>query len=202
MSASLIGRLGSSTFRLSGYIHHCNVDVSHGLALLFGIGTRALPSWDPSNRTLGGQAIFQAFRPYAVTANGDGSHELALHYESSPGLIHRGPAKDEAEQSFSRPCRQSNGRTKRTYELTSSIVPRGTSFHRAVELWFSPIGFDPQRFSCCCRGLLPCPPELGAVNPDAVHDHGQPARQGHDRLFRPAAPGDLHGPRLEPGPFL
>src|SRR5450631_2804264 len=28
-------------------IHHCNVDVAHGLALLFGIGTRALPSWDP-----------------------------------------------------------------------------------------------------------------------------------------------------------
>ena len=48
--SSLIGRLGSSTFRLSGYIHHCNVDVSHGLALLFGIGTRALPSWDPRTR--------------------------------------------------------------------------------------------------------------------------------------------------------
>ena len=25
-------------------IHHCNVDVAHGLVLLFGIGTRALPS--------------------------------------------------------------------------------------------------------------------------------------------------------------
>jgi hypothetical protein len=31
-------------------IHHCNVDVSHGLALLFGIGTKALPSWDPRTR--------------------------------------------------------------------------------------------------------------------------------------------------------
>jgi hypothetical protein len=28
---------------------------------------------------------------------------------------------------------------------------------------------------------------------DAVHDHGQPTCQGHDRLFYPAAPGDLHG---------
>src|ERR1700688_3772518 len=28
-------------------IHHGSVDVSHGLALLFGIGTWALPSWDP-----------------------------------------------------------------------------------------------------------------------------------------------------------
>ena len=37
--------------------------------------------------------------------------------------------EEEAEQSFGRPCRQSNGRTKQTCELTSSIVPRGTSFH-------------------------------------------------------------------------
>ena len=27
-------------------IHHCSVDVAHGLALLFGIGTEAVPSWD------------------------------------------------------------------------------------------------------------------------------------------------------------
>jgi len=138
-------------------IHHCSVDVSHGLALLYGIGTRALPSWDPRtrrNNLLGGLG------------------------------------------------RQSNGRTKRTHELTSSIVPRGTSFHCWVELWFSPIWFALERFSCCCRGLLPGPPELGAVNPDAVHDHGQPASQGDDRLLHPAAPGNLHGPRLEPGPFF
>jgi hypothetical protein len=95
-----------------------------------------------------------------------------------------------------------NGGSKRTYELTSSIVPQGTSFHRSVELGFSPIGFDPEWFSCGCRHLLPGPPELGAVNPDAVHDHGQPARERHDRLLHPAAPGDLHGPRLEPGPFF
>jgi len=31
-------------------IHHCSVDVSHGLALLFGIGTKALPVWDPRTR--------------------------------------------------------------------------------------------------------------------------------------------------------
>src|SRR5262245_857891 len=70
MSASLIGRLGSSTFRLSTTavsmslagscffsnrpfgikhfqtIHDCSVDVARGLVLLFGIGTRTLPSWD------------------------------------------------------------------------------------------------------------------------------------------------------------
>src|SRR5215467_8067333 len=57
---------------------------------------------------------------------------------------HQGPSimgfEDEVEQSFGRPfgrpCRQCNGRLKRTYELTSSIVPRETSFHRGVELDF------------------------------------------------------------------
>src|SRR5256886_9395662 len=38
--------------------------------------------------------------------------------------------EDEVEQSFGRPCRQCDCRFKRPYELTSSIVPRGTSFHR------------------------------------------------------------------------
>ena len=38
--------------------------------------------------------------------------------------------EDEVEQSIGRPCRQLNGRSKRHCELTSSIVPRGTSFHR------------------------------------------------------------------------
>ena len=46
---------------------------------------------------------------------------------------HHGPSimgfEDQAEQSLPRPCREMNGRPKRTYELTSSIVPRGTSFH-------------------------------------------------------------------------
>ena len=106
--------------------------------------------------------------------------------------------EDEVEQSVTRPCRQIDDRSKRTCELTSSIVPRGTSFHRSVELGFSPIGFNPARFSCCCRVLFPGPAELSAINPYAVHDHGQSARQGHDRLLHPAAPGDLHRPGLEP----
>jgi len=44
MSASLIGRFGSSAFKLSTT---SVVGVAHGLALLFGIGTEALPLWDP-----------------------------------------------------------------------------------------------------------------------------------------------------------
>jgi hypothetical protein len=41
--------------------------------------------------------------------------------------------EDGAEQSLPRPCHQRSDRSKRTYELTSSIVPRGTSFHGLVE---------------------------------------------------------------------
>ena len=138
-------------------IHQCGVDVARGLVLLFGIGTWALPSWDPRtrrNNLLVGLAVEETAGP--------SGHTNSPHPSSREG-------------------------------------------HLSTARWsskFSPIGFDPERFSCCCRGLLPGPPELGAVNPDAVHDHGQPASQGHDRLFHPAAPGDLHGPRLEPGPFF
>jgi hypothetical protein len=44
--------------------------------------------------------------------------------------------EDKVEQSLGRPCRQSDGRSKQTCDLTSSIVPRGTSFHRSAELEF------------------------------------------------------------------
>src|SRR5665213_1075929 len=152
MSASLIGRSGSSTFRLS---------------------TTAV--------------------------------SMSLTARASLRNRHQGPSimgfEDEVEQSLGRPCRQTNGRSKRTCELTSPIVPRGTSFHRSVELECSPISCDPERFSCCCC-FFPGPAELGAINPYAVHDHGQPARQRHDRLLHSAMPGDLHRPGLEPGPLV
>src|SRR6516165_7072385 len=81
--------------------------------------------------------------------------------------------EDEVEQSYERPCRGCNGRFKRTRDLTSSIVPRETSFHLLVDLRFPSISVDPDRFSRCD---LPGPPELSAVNPYAVHDHGQSTR--------------------------
>src|SRR5262249_33093827 len=43
MSASLIGRPRSRRFQT---IRRHGVDVARGLALLFGLGTTALPSWD------------------------------------------------------------------------------------------------------------------------------------------------------------
>src|ERR1700688_1993113 len=41
-------------------IHRCSVDVAHGLVLLFGIGTKALPLWDSRtrwNNLTGGLAV-------------------------------------------------------------------------------------------------------------------------------------------------
>ena len=54
-------------------------------------------------------------------------------------------SEDKVEQSIGRPFRQENGRSKQTCELTSSIVPRGTLFHRLAELEFPPIAFDAER---------------------------------------------------------
>src|SRR3984893_3242446 len=89
---------------------------------------------------------FQTIHHYSV----DVAHGLVLLF----GIGTRGPSimgfEDEVEQSFGRPCRQCDCRFKRTYELTSSIVPRGTSLHRSVELECPSIGLDAARFLCCC----------------------------------------------------
>src|SRR5262245_11477647 len=185
MSASLIGRLGSSTFRLST---NSSVDVAHGLALLFGLGTKALPSWDSKTRwnNLMGDLAVTVTAGSSRHTNSPHPSSRAGHHStvgwiscllrfdlifsvspigrlvSSPSLPvalpicrcrsraraslrtrHQGPSimgfEDEVEQSYGRPCRHCNGRFKPTYELTSSIVPRGTSFHRWVDLRSSPI---------------------------------------------------------------
>ena len=149
MSASLIGRLGSSAIRLST-----------------GTGSMSLTG-----------SCFSS--------------------ESAPRPFHHG-IRERGGTIFWADSPSKDGRSKRTYDLASSSVPRGTCFHRSVELSYSPIVLDPMRFSW--RYGLPGPAELGAVNPNAVHDHSQPACQGHDRLLHAAAPGDLHRPSLEPRP--
>ena len=135
MSASLIGRPGSSAFRLS------TTTVSMSLT---------------------------------------GS---CFSSESAPRPFHHGIRRRGGTifgTAFGTALPSGDGRSKRTCELTSSIVPRGTSFHCSVELECPPIGLDSARFSCCCCGLFPGPAELSAINPYAVHNHGQPACQRHD----------------------
>jgi hypothetical protein len=85
MSASLIGRLRSSAFRLSTTA----VDVARGLVL--------------------------------------------LSPESAPGPFHHG-IRGRGEAISAAALRETNDRSKRICELTSSIVPQGTSFHCSVEL--------------------------------------------------------------------
>src|ERR1700730_11661311 len=119
MSASLIGRLGSSVFRLSTTavsmslpgscffsnrpfgvkrlqtIHHCSVDVAHGLVLLFGIGTKALPSWDSKTRwndLMGGLAVRRTAGPSDRTNSPHPSsregHRSTARWSSSFLLLH------------------------------------------------------------------------------------------------------------------
>src|SRR5438477_8535556 len=116
MSASLIGRLGSSTFRLSTT-----------LVLMSLAGSR-------------------------------------FSSESAPRPFHHG-IRRRGGTIFWAALPSSDGRSKRTYELTSSIVPRGTSFHRWVELEFPPIS----DLVGCSRANFPGPSELRAINPDAMH---------------------------------
>src|SRR5450432_2692024 len=64
---------------------HCNVDVAHGLALLFGIGTKALPLWDPRtrrNNLLGGLTVSVTVGPSDQTnsphpSSREGHHSTA-----------------------------------------------------------------------------------------------------------------------------
>src|SRR5262245_15661171 len=56
------GRFSNRPFAVKRFqtIHPDSVDVAHGLVLLFGIGTRALPSWDSKTRwsdLLGGLTV-------------------------------------------------------------------------------------------------------------------------------------------------
>src|SRR6266852_1090644 len=63
-------------------IHHYSVDVAHGLALLFGIGTKALPVWDSRtrrNNLFGGLAV-------CVTA-GPSGHANSPHPSSREGHL-------------------------------------------------------------------------------------------------------------------
>ncbi len=132
-------------------IHHCSVDVAHGLVLLFGIGTRALPSWDSKTRWN------NLYRGLAVRRTaGPSGHTNSPHPSSREG-------------------------------------------HPSTAGWISIF---------LLSHLILCAPHAAAVS--LVQRNSVPSTQmrcmitanrrakRHDRLFHPAAPGDLHGPGLEP----
>src|SRR5437016_7899768 len=153
MSASLIGRLGSSTFRPSA------AAVSMSLTGSCFSSESAPGPFHHGIRRRGG-TIFWAALP--IASAGPSGHANSPHPSSREG-------------------------------------------HHSTAGWIlelPPIAFDPAGTLSCRRSCLPGPAELGAINPDAVHDHGQPTCQSHDCLFHSAAPGDLHRPGLEPRPFL
>src|ERR1700730_16959835 len=141
--SSLIGRLGSSAFRLS------TTTVSMSLAGSCFSSESAPGPFHHGIRRRGG-TIFGSALP---------SVERQVQADIRSHLIHR-PARD-------------------------IIPPLGGARE------FPPIGFAPARFSRVCSGLFGGPPELGVVDPNAVHGYGQPTSQGHDRLLQSAAPGDL-----------
>ena len=76
-------------------IHHHSVDVARGLVLLFGIGTKALPSWDSKtrrNNLMGGLAVLQTVGPSGHTnsphpSSREGHHSTA-RWSSSVLLSH------------------------------------------------------------------------------------------------------------------
>ncbi len=76
-------------------VQHCGVDVAHGLVLLFGIGTKALPSWDSKtrrNNLLDGLADRRTAGPSGQTnsphpSSREGHHSTA-GWSSSVLLLH------------------------------------------------------------------------------------------------------------------
>src|SRR5712675_2352073 len=75
-------------------IRHCSVDVARGLVLLYGIGTKALPSWDSKtrrNNLSGGLAVSRTAGPSRHTnsphpSSREGHHSTARRSSSFPPI--------------------------------------------------------------------------------------------------------------------
>jgi hypothetical protein len=128
-------------------IHHCSVDVAHGLALLFGIG--ALPSWDSRTRWNNLSVGFAARRTAGPSGQANSPH----------------PSSREGHHSTAR---------WNLSFLLSNLILHG--FHAAA----------------ACSG----PPELGAVNPHAVHDR-QPRNGSGDGRASASGAGGGNNPGID-----
>jgi hypothetical protein len=92
-----IGRFSNRPFGVKRFqtIHRCSVDVSRGLVLLFGIGTKAFPSWDSKtrrNNLMGGLAVRRMAGPSDRTNSPHPSsregHHSTVRWSSSFLLSH------------------------------------------------------------------------------------------------------------------
>ena len=147
MKHSLLIQLLSSVCRTSKTLCH-NAELSRDCRLPQPFGLLEVTMHVRfSNRPVWGQAL-SGYPPLQCRCHSRARASLRNRHQG-PSIM---GSEDEAEQSIGRPCRLTNGRSKRTNELTSSIVPRGTPFHRLVELEFPPIEADLARLSCRCRG--------------------------------------------------
>src|SRR3977135_390807 len=90
------GRFSNRPFGVKRFqtIHHSGVDVARGLVLLFGIGTRALPSWDSRtrrNNLSGGLAVRRTAGPSDRTNSPHPSsregHHSTVGVELSPSFL-------------------------------------------------------------------------------------------------------------------
>jgi hypothetical protein len=115
-------------------IHHHSVDVARRLVLLFGIGTRALPSWDSKtrrNNLWGGLAVLQTVGPSGHTNSPHPSsregHPSTAGWNSSfllSGLILNG--FHAAAAACSRVQRNSVPSTQMRCRITASRRARAT----------------------------------------------------------------------------
>ena len=104
--------------------------------------------------------------------------------------------ENEVEQSIGRPCRQTNGRSSGHCELTSSIVPRGTSCHHEVELVFLLSDLIMYSSHAATAFLL----QRNSAPSIQMRCMMTAKRRASATIafFTAAAPGNLHRPGLEP----
>src|ERR1039458_8804605 len=129
-------RFSNRPFRVKRFqtIHHSSVDVAHGLALLFGLGTRALPVWDSRtrrNNLLRGLTV-------RVTA-GPSGHANSPHPSSREGHLSTISLKRSThihQRSTRRPadypiCYSNNGQTRAKLDCPLSAMTGHWAFVHA-----------------------------------------------------------------------
>src|SRR5262249_28370072 len=128
------------------------------------------------NVLAGSRAMRDRLKLFNVCMGSSIGSQRTMDAISTPphSIFHHG-IRSEVEQSLARPCRRGNGRFKRTYELTSSIVPRGQTPHRLRDRSARP--HDPRRN---VEWLLSHLPQGRPLEVDIVC-HSRGARRPHPR---------------------